>query len=96
MTHMMTVSTPDGGTLNMRKQPNAKAEILYKLPNGTPVDVTDSTTDWSKIEYNGKEGWVMSKYLTEPSSDPQGQVIVPRDELERIYDIIGDWLGLRG
>ena len=92
----MIVSTPDGGTLNMREQPSKNADIIARIPNGTPVDVIGTTTDWYKLDYNGKEGWVMSKYLTDPSSDPQGQVIVPREELERIYDIIGDWLGLRG
>ena len=96
MTKTMIVHTENGGTLNLREQPSKQSKIITTIPNGTPVCVTDTTTDWSKLDYNGLTGWVMSSFLVEPSPDSEGQIIVPRDELERIYDTIGDWLGLRG
>lgn len=96
MIHTMIVHTDNGGTLNLREQPSKSSGIITTIPNGTPVGVVDTTTDWSKLDYNGLSGWVMSCYLVEPSPDPQGQIIVPRDELELIYDTIGGWLGLRG
>lgn len=96
MPHTMIVSTPDGGSLNMRTKPSTSGDIITRIPNGTPVNVIGETDGWKQIDYAGKTGWVMESYLVEPSSDPQGQICVPRDELERIYDTIGDWLGLRG
>ena len=96
MIHTMIVSTPDGGTLNMREQPNKSAGIVTKIPNGTPVGVVDEVSGWKKLDYNGLSGWVMAEYLVEPSPDPQGQIVVPKDELQKMYDQIGDWLGLRG
>lgn len=96
MIHTMIVSTPDGGSLNMREQPSKSSDIVTRIPNGTPVGVVDETSGWKKLDYSGQTGWVMSQYLAEPSPDPQGQVIVPKEELQRIYDEIGNWLGLRG
>lgn len=96
MIHTMIVHTENGGPLNMREQPSKSSGIITTIPNGTPVGVIDTTTDWSKLDYNGQNGWVMSQYLQEPGPDPQGQVIVPREDLQKIYDTIGDWLGLRG
>ena len=96
MIHTMLVDTPNGGPLNMREQPTKNTGILTTIPNGTPVGVVDETGDWKKLDYNGMDGWVMAAYLKEPGPDPQGQVIVPKEELQKMYDLIGDWLGLRG
>lgn len=96
MIHTMLVNTPDGGALNMREQPSKSSGIIAKIQNGTPVGVVDEVFGWKKLEYNGLPGWVMEDYLIEPHDDPQGQIIVPKAELQRIYDLVGDWLGLRG
>lgn len=96
MPHTMIVDTPDGGSLNMRTKPSTSGDIITRIPNGTPVGVIGETDGWKQLDYDGKNGWVMAQYLIEPSPDPQGQIIVPRDELQKMYDTIGDWLGLRG
>lgn len=55
------VNTP---TLNVRTQPNTKAEIIGKLASGDVVSVTESDNpDWYKISFYGTEGYVSSKYL---------------------------------
>ena len=94
--HTMIVHTDNGGSLNLREQPSKSSGIITTIPNGTPVGVIDTTQDWSKLDYSGLNGWVRSCFLQEPAPDPDGQVIVPRDELQKVYDLIGDWLGLRG
>ena len=96
MVHTMIVDTPDGGSLNMRTKPSTSGDIITRIPNGTPVGVIGETDGWKQLDYAGENGWVMAQYLVEPSPDPQGQIIVPRDELQRMYDTIGNWLGMRG
>ena len=96
MIQTMLVDTPNKGSLNMRNRPAKNADIIANIPNGTPVGVTGEDGDWKQIDYYGTSGWVMAKYLIEPKEDPTGLALVPRNELEKVYDTIGDWLGLRG
>lgn len=84
-----------GGGLNMRKSPEIGAERLLLIPDGTILTVTEESGEWAKTSYLGKTGWVMKKYLEKIDAD-KDNVVVSRKELEKLYDMIGDWLGLRG
>lgn len=84
-----------GGGLNLRESASSNADRICQIPDGTVVTVTEENGQWGKTSYNGKTGWVMLKYLEKTESDPD-TVVVPKKELEKIYDIFGDWLGLRG
>ena len=83
------------GALNLRKSKSTNAERIAQIPEGATVLVTEEDGDWSRVTYRGMEGYVMNKYLKEIQVAPE-TVAVPKAELEKIYDIIGDWLGLRG
>ena len=50
--------------LNLRANPDTSAEILDELADGTEVTVTLANGDWSFIEYNGVQGYVLSDYIT--------------------------------
>ena len=57
-------------SLNVRKTPENNGDIINNLKINTQVTVTevvDST--WSKITYNGKQGYVASKYLSDKKVD---------------------------
>ena len=84
-----------GGKLNFRKQPDTNADSYGRIPDGTVVTVVEDLGGWSKIQYDGKTGYVVSQYLEEIT---QGQetVTVNRDELQKVYDAISSMLGLRG
>lgn len=86
-----------GGALNLRASPSREATRIDQIPDGTVVTVTEDLAGWSKVVYDGQEGYVMSMYLEEvkPEQDTE-MTLVPRDELEKMYDMIGGWLGLRG
>lgn len=84
-----------GGGLNMRKSPTMSAEKLTQIPNGTLVTVTEEDGDWGKTSYKNLTGWVLRKYL-EKIDPGEKTITVPRKELEKIYDALGDLLGLRG
>ena len=83
------------GMLNMRTGPDTKASRIMQLPVGTVVAVNEEDGEWDQISYAGKTGYVMAKYLTKDTS-ASTMVMVSREELEAVYDKIGDMLGLRG
>lgn len=58
-----------GGTLNLRKEPSQSSQVLAQYPTGTWMTVLEQDGDWSKVKVEGKEGYVMSKYLSSTSSD---------------------------
>lgn len=51
-------------TVNVRKSDSEKAEKIGRLTGGTKVQVLEQMVNgWTKIVYEKKEGYVMSKYL---------------------------------
>ncbi|SDM51900.1 Mannosyl-glycoprotein endo-beta-N-acetylglucosaminidase [Fictibacillus solisalsi] len=60
------------GSLNLRKSASAGASVIAKLARGTQVTVYSETGGWAKINANGKNGYVSSKYLS--SSKPSNTV----------------------
>lgn len=65
--------------VNMRKEPNENGELIDTLPLGTALTRVATTADgWSKLDYNNKECYVKSDYLSteqpqipEESQEPQ-------------------------
>lgn len=58
--HSVTVT---GGALNVRKTPSKSATRIGQIPDGSPVKVLVSMGQWAKIDFDGKTGYVMTKYL---------------------------------
>ena len=57
-------------SLNVRKSPENNAQIINSLRINTQVTVTEVVNStWSKITYNGKQGYVASKYLSDKKVD---------------------------
>lgn len=53
--------------LNIRKEPNLNAEVLYVADAGDElmIDPADSTDEWLHVcNYGGIEGYCMKKYIT--------------------------------
>lgn len=84
-----------GGGLNIRAEPDKSSERLGQIPNGTVITVTEDLAGWSKIEYGDIIGYVVSSYLQEVREEIE-MVTVSKKELQSMYDMLGDWLGLRG
>ncbi|WP_179134081.1 N-acetylmuramoyl-L-alanine amidase [Halobacillus massiliensis] len=55
-------------SLNVRSSPNLDAPVIGSLAKGTIVSVEEEKYGWSKIDYNGKSGWVAGYYLVAASS----------------------------
>lgn len=65
----MIVSTGSDAELNLRSKPDAEAEVIGRLPNGTRVIVTAQKNGWSKVEIDGISGFVVNQYLSNTSDD---------------------------
>lgn len=57
-----------GGALNLRQEPSLSAKVLGQYPTGTWMTVLSEDGEWSKVSVNGKQGYVMNKYLSEGAS----------------------------
>ncbi len=51
-------------TVNFRSQPSTSSGVLASLKSGTVVDVTGVQSNWYKITYNGKTGYVHPDYIS--------------------------------
>lgn len=54
--------------LNMRTGAGSTAGIILTIPQGTTVQVLDSSNGWDKVVYNGNTGWCSSTYLSASSA----------------------------
>lgn len=53
----------DGG-LNLRKEPDPKSSILILIPDGTELEALEAKSNWFRVKYMDKEGWVHKDYTT--------------------------------
>lgn len=99
------------GRLNMRTRADRSSPRILWLEPGTVVSVMDESGEWSRISHGGKTGYAQSAYLERFSGEPaeawnettenasestSDKVLVPRKQLEAVYQAIGDILDLRG
>jgi len=93
-------------TINLRAGPDTSRVIIADIPQGSKAQLLSVVNErWCKIKFGTKSGYVMSKFVHRqnhgdqdpvPAEPVTGNVQVPRTDLEKVYDTIGDWLGLRG
>lgn len=61
-----------GSTVNMRASASTSSAKIVAMPIGSTVDVTKELDGWYEIIYNGKSGYVMSKFCEKiQTSDAQ-------------------------
>ncbi len=60
-----TVYASNGKPVKMRAEPSITCRLWWQIPVGTAVVLTgDNSTDWTGIKYNGRYGYMQSKFLT--------------------------------
>ena len=57
------VVTADGG-VNMRARANTSAARLCVIPQGAKIKAFDMNTGWSKVQYDNKDGYAMTQYIS--------------------------------
>lgn len=63
------VTADEGKTVRMRKNPSTSSAVIDDVAVGETVDVMDVMDGWSEITYQGKHGYMMSKFLREINRD---------------------------
>jgi SpoIID/LytB domain protein len=78
--------TTESGSLNMRKSASSGAVVIRTIPQNAIVTVVKKSGDWTQVTYEGKTGFVMTKYLTflseatptpKPSASPSQGAATP-------------------
>jgi len=90
--------------IHMRSGDSLNRKILKEIPQGAEAELIEYSTNWSKIKYGNTIGYVASVFVHRNtdeaaaiSQDANGEMItIERKRLEKVYDEIGDLLGLRG
>lgn len=82
-----TVHANNGYPVKMRKLPSAQSSIILQVPLGATVEVTGEVDAvWAAINYQGKDGYMMRKFLRKSDSEPISgtAVAVNRANLETV------------
>ncbi|MCL2846910.1 MAG: SH3 domain-containing protein [Firmicutes bacterium] len=56
--------TTQGGTLNLRAQPNTTSSVLASIPNGTALTITDVRGNFLQTSFGGRTGWVSRDFVS--------------------------------
>jgi peptidoglycan/xylan/chitin deacetylase (PgdA/CDA1 family) len=56
------VSSSDG-VISLRRGPSTSYALIRQLPNGTPLSIIQTSSDWFKVIAGGTTGWVNSWYV---------------------------------
>lgn len=55
--------------VNLRKDPNTSSEVLTSLTQNTQVTVIEEVNGWSKVEVNGKQGYISTQLLSDKKQE---------------------------
>ena len=53
----------------MRKTDSSKGKLVCEIPNNAIIEADETSDEWCHVNYNGKSGYVMTKYLKLASMD---------------------------
>lgn len=63
------------GGVNLRATPSKSAMRITTIPGGAVVEAAQYDDEWSKVKYNGREGYAMSEFLSFNGEDNTGSEI---------------------
>lgn len=66
--------------LNVRSGPSTDYSVIGTLSNGSKIEVTGESGGWYRFDYNGKDGFVATKYTAAQASDSNGSNAAASDD----------------
>ena len=60
---MGRVSTPQGGGVNLRADPDVYSDVLAVVPNNSSVTIYAEVPDWYVVKYGNLEGYMSKDYI---------------------------------
>ena len=58
------IKSGNGGSVNLRQRASTRTRLMDRMNNGESVTVLYSGSVWTRVLYKGKDGWVMTKFLS--------------------------------
>lgn len=88
------VTASSGSSVNMRTGPSTSGDIIKKVPIGAIVDVIEEAGEWSRVIYDNKNGYMMSKFLAKQESGETETYYVKiqcasAQEAKRLAELLG-------
>jgi uncharacterized protein YgiM (DUF1202 family) len=59
----ITITSPEVGYVRIRDEATSSANEIGQIPSGTTLLSSEIQSDWYKVTYNGKTGWISGKYV---------------------------------
>ena len=79
-----TVYVSEDFEITMRTGPGTDRKIISLVESGKALEILEKGEEWSKVRtFNGKEGWVLNRYLS--ASQPCAMVL---DRVRQDYDVL--------
>ena len=89
------VTAEKGSTVKMRAKPSTKCRLYWDVPIGSEVIVDEKGDEWSRITWNDREGYMMTRFLDfreEPEPEPETYlVIIPGLTKEEAEEVCAAW-----
>jgi SH3 domain protein len=79
-----TVYVSEDFEITMRTGPGSDRKIISLVQSGKALEILEKGEEWSMVrDHNGKEGWVLNRYLT--ASQPCAMVL---ERVRQDYDVL--------
>lgn len=96
-----TIWTENGKPANLRAAKSSSSKLVGQIPVGDEVEVITEAAEWAKVIWNGKTGYVLSKFISYPSvgedQESAGETVtieLPYDLAIALRDQLNEQLGL--
>ncbi|NLC66701.1 MAG: SH3 domain-containing protein, partial [Clostridium sp.] len=84
--------------LNLRAGATTSNKIILTIPSGREIIEKSRNGAWSKVTYNGREGYVANKYIEEVKGvipKPEPETPKPEEPESKIFGLTTEHLGIR-
>ncbi len=85
MNELKTAHVSADGGVNLRVKPSTSSARVLTIPKGGELSAAECNETWSKVLYNGQEGYVMTQYISfgEASLDDNADALKLIENMEK-------------
>lgn len=88
------IRSENGAIVKLFASTSFSSNVLCTIPDGTKIIVNKADSPWSNVSFDGKVGYVLSKFIVQVEEQSTVEVEkADREELEKAYMILGKILG---
>ena len=92
-TQTAVVYADNGKPVKMRAEPSFRCRLYWEIQCGETVLVLDPGTDWSKISWNGIDGYMLTRFLLFDGGTQQYTVTIPHLSKSQADALISQYPG---